>query len=231
MILYSTTKSNLRSTRWPCSILASYGNISRAVLIEPRAPRFGGGAECSDESFGHLLNEIDSLAVNRLVNITYELDIFCPHCQKTTSHMRDISKRIVLPPNHGGPHVAEFVTAHESPLEIYKCDQCHATHKDLMRVNRLIRIGEILIIVIGAKFLARGGQAMPDHISFPTYGDRKLEYRRVAQVEHNGGHYWAIALRRDGVYRFNDSHVSREEGGFQHTDTTFMVIYHMTREV
>jgi ubiquitin C-terminal hydrolase len=59
-------------------------------------------------------------------------------------------------------------------------------------------------------------------------GREKYIYGLVAQIEHSGsmegGHYWAICLRKSGWFNLNDSSVSSSEPG--PTVNTYMVFYH-----
>ena len=74
----------------------------------------------------------------------------------------------------------------------------------------------------------------PEKLEFTASGGKKkLVYKLVAQCEHsgtlNGGHYYAIGLRKDGWKLLNDSFVT--DGTPGPTNNTYMVFYHFEKEI
>lgn len=114
-------------------------------------------------------------------------------------------------------------------IDVYRCDHCGHAGKALSD-HRLRMLPEVVPVEF---FLYRRGAPLdfPLAFSVPAKDGGVLRYRLCAQVEHSGGyaggHYWALAQRRDGVYNLNDSGVT-PIGGLGHTGSTAIAFYHVT---
>jgi ubiquitin C-terminal hydrolase len=94
------------------------------------------------------------------------------------------------------------------------------------------------IIVCSFNIYARNGVArtpryFPLTLEFPATSGGTMMYKLVGQIEHSGslagGHYWARGLRKNGVFRLNDT--STAPSTFETTSGTYIVAYHYDRTV
>jgi ubiquitin C-terminal hydrolase len=207
----------------------------------PKA-RFGGGQESADEVLVHLLEMIEppgSTVENPIMQLfchRYQCDTVCGSCKGVVSVKTDYSidfKMFQLLRNKTATNTTEFSAAlgsHAQKVEDYLCEKCGEKGK-AYRIYTLTMIPEIIICVFGI-YYQKKLNFFPEHVEFPlkgSKGTRVMQFRAVAQVEHSGsrdsGHYWARALRGDGVvHHFNDMGV--KQTSLCPTEGTYVVAYH-----
>lgn len=209
--------------------------ILKAFLMQMRSKgktiRMGYSQECVDEAFTLFIETFDCPAVTQLFTNVYELIIECSTCKKTVSSERDKALRIELFCNKRFNTEREFLgylLRHPSEHDRYTCEQCGNVMTKFPRIEILRVIREIVIIIFN-KFQQKDNMWFPLRLSIPARSGGSLDYKLVGQIEHggtmHGGHYTAMALRGDKVYRFNDSSVSPAE--FGPTPNTYMLVYHL----
>jgi len=128
--------------------------------------------------------------------------------------------------------------------EDHKCSKCEKRCEKL-KLTTLTMVPEILPVLfkkfgnayeekVGNQSITKydGEKTLtpfPAELSFKVKNkNEELIYKLVAQSEHSGGleggHYWAVCLRKDGWKNLNDSSVNDTEPG--PTLNTYVVIYH-----
>lgn len=132
---------------------------------------------------------------------------------------------------------AAAVLGSVSPVEDYRCEACGVRGPVLRRLKLayappvVVCLFNVYGVGAGGRPLPRVAHYFPPEFELPGADARPMTYRLVAQVEHagslSGGHYWARALRADGVYALNDSSASKVPG-FSPSPETYLVFYSRT---
>jgi len=96
-----------------------------------------------------------------------------------------------------------------------------------IKISYISMLPEIIPIIF-TKYNKKTIINFPEFLTFNKLGGGELKYKLVAQSEHSGsmggGHYYAIAQRKDDVYLFNDGSYSKNN--FNPTLNTYMIFYH-----
>jgi ubiquitin C-terminal hydrolase len=185
-----------------------------------------------------LILELFPPSIKKLFEHRYIKQIYCPKCKKFVSQKRELETIFILQPvlpmvNKEVMPLNEFIIKQDEEINDYSCPNFHCKSKcKKTRVSVLSMVPEILVFVI-KKYLSSSNIAFPLRLTFLAKGGSKnLVYQLVAQSEHSGnmdgGHYWAICLRREGnnlkFKNLNDSSVSNAIAG--PTPNSYMIFYH-----
>ncbi len=202
------------------------------------------GQQDAHEGLMMFLDVIDTIPeVRRLFEHRYLTQIWCDGCKKMIVSKRETNLVFEVQPDLKNEQheqfkdvdqfynqtmsMNDFLQKQNSYVDGFICSDCKDNNKKF-RITTLTMIPEILPIVL-KKYGEKQMTPFPAHLLFTHKGsDKKLLYMLVAQSEHSGstqgGHYWAVCLRRDGWKLLNDSSVS--DGAPGPTPNTYIVFYH-----
>ena len=194
------------------------------VLLKKRVPTFGNGQESASEAFVLMLNTINSNSLNNLFIHRFRYNIKCLSCFYTTKLTNDHSMLFEF---FGNNEInVQNMLVQKILLSDYKCEKCN--NIGAVKMSKLTMLPEIIVCLFNV-YYEKKIHTFPLFLEFPGI-EKKLRYIIVGQIEHsgnlNGGHYWSRALRKDGIYLFNDNTFSKST--IEPTANTYMVIYHLT---
>lgn len=121
----------------------------------------------------------------------------------------------------------------KNPFYDLICKDCKSIYnekKTTATINyRLTKVSPVMIILFN-KY--QGKYLFPYPDKFTIGKETKFTYQVVAQIEHSGGmeggHYWAIASRKNGTFTLNDS--SASPGSLSPTESSYLVFYHLVSQ-
>jgi ubiquitin C-terminal hydrolase len=182
--------------------------------------------------------------VRRLFEHRHSIAAQCSNCKETVINRREVNcvfevqqdlkmaqleKFKDIDKFYNTPmHLNQFLKQQNSYLDAaHLCDKC-GKKCEKFKVTLLVMVPEILPVMF-KKYRNKELTPFPAKLEFMCRNGReKYIYGLVAQIEHSGsmegGHYWAICLRKSGWFNLNDSSVSSSEPG--PTVNTYMVFYH-----
>lgn len=221
---------------------ASEALVHLLDMMEP------GGAKLGDAPLADSIQSpITSLFLHR-----YSQKMYCAVCSKRANRPEPVSDKLEYAVNFNlfhftdqdlGREAAAAATAEaraeamaaafakairqrREVIEGYHCLTCGG-HVRALEVLNLILIPEIIFCMFNA-YGHKTARYFPLTLELPAREGGRLRFRLVGQVEHSGslggGHYWARALRRDGVYLLNDTGVS--PAAFGPSAATYIIVYH-----
>lgn len=192
--------------------------------LRKKVPSFGNGQESASEAFVFLLNSIDNAELNNLFTHRFRYTITCKRCSHKTKEVADTA--ILCEIFDTNNFTEKNLLCRKQVLNDYKCDNCNLT--GATKISKLTMLPEILVCLFNV-YYTKKNHNFPNMLEFPGSNNRKLKYLLVGQVEHsgslNGGHYWSRAIRKDGIYLFNDNSYSKSE--LIPTVNTYLVVYHL----
>jgi ubiquitin C-terminal hydrolase len=201
-----------------------------------KEPEIGNGQECAYEGINRIVDTLCCPEVFNLCENLYEVRVRCPSCSTLVLSPRDKNYQInmyTLAPPTTQEEFQIWMRYHTSTIDVYKCEKCKASSKNVERVEVLKRLGEVMIISLN-KYMTKSNTYFPQNMAFPSSGNI-LHYKLIAKVEHSGsyygGHYWSNCTRQNKVYSLNDSSISDitlDDMSLKPTMETFIIIYHMT---
>lgn len=137
-----------------------------------------------------------------------------------------------------------------SYVDEYRCEKCNTLTKGSKTIQTTsLRVArEVIVVAFISQYHQTSLNWYPETLHIPRTSTRKYTdatgnealksedagefvYRVVAQIHHRGGatsgHYYADCLRADGVYRLNDSSVTKIKG-FEPAPSVVMVFYELS---
>ncbi len=192
-------------------------------ILKLYCPNFGNGQESASEALVLLLNTINNTELNNMFIHRFKYIIQCTNCSYKTEIVKDHSMIFEL------FHINEVnehnMSNYKTLLSDYKCDKCNKL--GAVKKSKLTMLPEIIICLFNV-YYTKKIYPFPNTLEFDGI-EKKLKYKIIGQVEHsgslNGGHYWSRALRKDGIYLFNDNTFSRSI--IEPTSNTYFIIYHL----
>jgi ubiquitin C-terminal hydrolase len=185
-------------------------------------PTFGNGQESASEAFVLLINVIDNRELTELFIYRCRCTHKCLTCNYISNEVKDYSIQFDL--FHVEELTMESILLYESIIDDYKCESCKNIGK-IKRICRLTMLPEIVVVVFNI-YYNKKIHSFPEYLNFPK---SKLQYKLVGQIQHygslQGGHYTALALRKNKVYLFNDNNY--EITNFKPTPETYIIFYHL----
>lgn len=191
-------------------------NIHRSFSL------FGNGQESASEALILLLDKEKKLT--ELFTCRTRYKIYCINCNYSTEEQKDYT--VIFNIFHTKNLTSKDILVHISKLNDYKCDKCNKTDY-IYKKSKVTMLSEIIVCAFNI-YHQKTLHNFPLSLTFPGKNNEILEYEAVGQIEHfgslNGGHYTSRALRKNGIYYFNDSlfHPSIIEP----TENTYLVFYH-----
>lgn len=121
----------------------------------------------------------------------------------------------------------------KNPYYDLMCKNCKAIYnekKTTATINyRLTKVSPVIIVLFN-KYQGKYLFQYPNELTIGK--EIRFTYQVIAQVEHSGGmeggHYWAIANRKNGTFTLNDS--SSSPGSLTPTESTYLVFYHLVSQ-
>jgi ubiquitin C-terminal hydrolase len=206
--------------------------LTRLRKEKPRIA-MGTGQECADEGLTMFVEMLDCPKVNQLFNNVYELQITCDQCNQVVSTQRDGAIRIQMftrMPLDTQEEFCKFIRTHLSEVDSFKCDNCGHLMRKFLRVEKLKRLREVIIIIFN-KYNEKDIRWFPTTLSFKAVQGGTLDYKLVGKVDHSGtrhsGHYWANSLRNGQWFTLNDMSVT--PGTCAPEASTVMIAYHLVK--
>jgi ubiquitin C-terminal hydrolase len=201
--------------------------MSSTILLntlKEKSPFFGNGQESASEALTLLLNNINDTNLNNMFMHRFKYTIQCISCSHITEQQKDHS--ILFELFHTSELNVSNILNIKKVLNDYKCNKCN--NIGAIRIDKLTMLSEIIICLFNV-YYNKSIHLFPKYLEFPGFDNNILKYEVIGQIEHsgslNGGHYWARALRDDGVYLFDD--ISYSKSKLEPTKNTYMVIYHL----
>lgn len=227
-------------------------NIWRQIIAHSSKRRsivhMGTGQEDAHEGLCMLLESLENIhEIRRLFQHRYRTQIYCDACAKYTVNKSETSLTFQIQSSLKTEQLPQFKDRdqyYNSTMTLndfirvqngyiddsFKCPECNRTGAKFLRTV-LTMAPEILPIVL-KKYTEKTQTDFPHKLMIPASDNKSLIYRLVAQCEHSGsmqgGHYWAVALRKTSelkYYMLNDSSVS--EGIAGPTLNTYIAFYHI----
>lgn len=198
--------------------------------IKKKYPNFGNGQESATECLVYLFECINDKKIDDLLMHTYETRIICKKCEHINESVREKNIHFLLfdEADLNTRGMKEYIIEHTNDIPDYNgsCNMCgNSTFK---RKYRLKYIPEIAICVLN-RYEKRENIVLPDTFSIDGTVDKKMVYKRVAEVEHSGtlhgGHYICKAIRRTGTYLINDGSATMSMLGT--TPNTYITFYEL----
>ncbi len=217
-------------------------NIWRYILTISQSQlnnvKMDAGQQDVHEGFCMFLDAFDSIpAIKRLFKHRHKIEIYCNNCEKTVMTKSEINCVLEVQPdlkseqldknNEKSMDLNNFISCQSSFAENYKCSFCQKSDAKPKKTT-LTMVPEIIPILI-KKYDRKIMTYFPTYLYFTAKNKKyKLVYQLVAQSEHsgntNGGHYWAICLRKDGWKYINDGSVSSIDQ--KPTNESYFIFYH-----
>lgn len=192
-------------------------------LLREAVPHFGNGQESASEALTFILNAINDNELNNMFIHRFKYTTKCLSCFYSTEQIKDHS--ILFELFHTQEINVSNMLNQRTILSDYKCNKCNKI--GAVRISKLTMLPEIIICLFNV-YYNKSLHLFPDTLEFPGI-DKPLKYGVIGQIEHsgslNGGHYWARALRSDGIYLFNDN--SYNKSTIEPTENTYIVVYHL----
>ena len=225
-------------------------NALKQDLIRKKSKiHFGIGQESASEALCLLIDVIDNKEIESLF---LQRNLCIIQCLECKSKHQEIDTTIIYNYFH---HSADSkddsfvknIRVQKSLTEDYRCNDClcicggkinngfcsncnkKAKKRKSIRVYYLTRIPEIFICTFNIYFDNKS-KYYPLEMTFPSNNDNKLRYKLVGRVNHvgsslNSGHYYADCVRKNGIYRLNDSSVSISRLN-PNIEKTYILAYH-----
>jgi ubiquitin C-terminal hydrolase len=202
----------------------------------PQARALASGQQSASEGFVFI---VDCLKLDWYFQMRHMLTISCSSCGATTEkydagihyEMFDDSAQLDL-----SGELSNCIMSEEFVAPGHMCSRCKrqtTTHR------RELKLLPEYLTVIFNKYAQKNDRCHPQTLTFMGKDMRPLHYRCVAQAEHSGtlggGHYWALASRKDTssrdlahahsrlMYSANDSSISKCD--MVSTANTYIVFY------
>lgn len=207
-------------------ITTEFDPMASSIILSAltsKLPHFGHGQESASEALNLLLNAINNNALTNLFIHRFKYTIKCLSCFYTTEKINDHS--ILFELFHISEVTPQNMSNQRSILHDYKCEKCN--NIGAVKTSKLTMLSEIIVCLFNV-YHTKVIHPFPQYLEFSGI-DKKLKYMAVGQIEHSGtlsgGHYWARALRNDGIYLFNDNTYSKST--IEPTANTYIVVYHL----
>jgi ubiquitin C-terminal hydrolase len=192
---------------------------------------FGRGQEDANEGLLKFIDALEAPEIEYLFEHTYSSYIYCKECKfRKTITEKDVNICVEFDPSIKMV-TTQNVLNQTSEIKDYKCDRCQETNTSVM-LKRLYATPEILILIF-KKYVGKTMVECPPEFQIPSMDPTKpYTYKLIGVNEHSGGqgggHYWAVAKRRDGYYRLNDMSATKiSDTGMSATPETYMAWYHI----
>lgn len=191
--------------------------------LKKQVPNFGNGQESASEALTLLLNSINNKELNNMFIHRFKYTIKCNNCSYITEQIKDHS--ILFELFHISEVSVDSMCHYKTNLDDYKCEKCN--NIGAVKDATLTMLPEIIICLFNVYHIKKIHN-FPKVLEFPGI-NRAMKYIVIGQIEHsgslNGGHYWARAIRKDGIYLFND--ISYSKSIIEPTQNTYIIIYHL----
>jgi len=208
--------------------------------------KLGSGNQDADEGFKLAIDTIRNKSITELFQLRYRGFITCNLCKNThesTPNLGDLNITIDIamdifdgkPSEKHAEIIQKYIIYHDEYLDDnYTCLHCKSKGNKI-KFAKLTMLPEILVLLF-KKYTSKGGSVravkqnitFPQVLSFTRKGGGKTKYQLISQCEHSGslggGHYWAISLRKNGIFNLNDSGFSA--ANFSPSAGTYLVFYH-----
>ena len=238
------------------ALLSSKVLVALRADLATRRPKvkFGSGQESASEALILILDMMEPPKSGQLTRVSHDsptTSLFinrvrcalqCRECKSVTSKTEDYSVMMNL------FHIDHLKTKVTTPKEFsdairtqisetndFTCSKCRKK-TNALRTYNLTMIPEIIVCsfnIYARNGVARTPRYFPLTLEFPATAGGTMLYKLVGQIEHSGslagGHYWARGLRKNGVFRLNDT--SAAPSTFEPTRGTYIVAYHYDRNV
>lgn len=203
-------------------------NMSSELLVELQDSNFGHGQESASEALTLLINKINNKALNNLFMHRFRYTNKCNECGYTTEELKDYSFFFEM--FHTDEVTVHKMAVQKTNLQDFECIKCKKNN--MTRTSVLTMLPEIICCLFNVYFVKKIHK-FPQILDFPSVNGKKLRYILVGQIEHSGslhgGHYWSRAVRKNGIYLFNDSSYSTSE--LEPTPNTYMIVYNFLSEI
>lgn len=200
-------------------------NIDTSLIVKSihdTFSSFGNGQESASEAFILLLN--NEKRVKELFMCRTRYKIYCLNCKHITNEQKDYT--IIFNMFHVKNLTSKDILTHISKLDDYKCDKCNKTDH-IYKICKVTMMSEIIVCAFNI-YYQKAFHNFPLILSFPGKNNTTLKYEAIGQIEHfgtlNGGHYTSRAVRKNGVYYFNDN--AYYSSTIEPTENTYLVFYH-----
>jgi hypothetical protein len=220
------------------SVETAPAELLSALVADLRARRptvsFGAGQESASEAFVLLLDMLDCpggeysyCPINALFTSLTRQFRLCTACDhRVMAGTRDSGVSLQLfhvPPGAGSAEFASRMRTSASRLDGETCSACGAAAVAL--VTMLVHAPPLAFCVFNA-YGARAPRAVPPTLCLAA----RIDYRLLATVEHagslGGGHYWARAVRKSGVFCLNDMHAT--PASFAPSANTYIALFELS---
>jgi ubiquitin C-terminal hydrolase len=187
---------------------------------------FGNGQESVSELLMLLLNNINDINLTNLFTYRFRYNIICLNCSYKSEQIKDES--ILFEMFHINNLTENNMMNYNINLPEYKCEKCN--NIGAIKKSKLTMLSEIIVCLFNV-YYDKKIHTFPTYLEFPGNNNTTLKYTIVGQIEHfgslNGGHYYARALRNNGIYLFNDNSFNISE--FLPTPNTYIIVYHLIK--
>lgn len=221
------------STYNPQSLHTAFITTLREKSTSDNLQQFGYNQEDAQEGITLFLDMLNIDSISHLFRHRYKVTTYCRACQTSSMgtsngeskdnnyyfsiHSSNLVKRTL----------GEYIYKNATSVADYVCNSCKCSGRSI-RIYQLSYISPIVMILF-EKYQQKVLIPYPMEFEIKSKSSTPHKYRAVAQVEHSGsthgGHYWAIAQRKDGVFTLNDKKIA--PGSLTSTTNTYLVFYQL----
>lgn len=250
--LIKTMKEDAIANNTISSFIKLYNEMSNNAVVSPTelftnmkingtgfgtgiSTQFGNSQEDAYEGLLCMLESFKSKKIENLFMYKYEVCVVCVNCRYMVKQSDEVANIFDISENDINNELNQkmypdniingLVRSQIEFVREYKCEKCGKN--SAWKTKSLKLIPENIVIVF-KKYLYKTLVNFPDTLEIPAKNGHKLMFKLVAMSLHygnmHGGHYTAMALRKNGVFNFNDGSVS--PGNFEPSLNTYIVFYH-----
>jgi ubiquitin C-terminal hydrolase len=230
-----------------CSAIILEG-LKQDLAEKKTSIRFGNGQESASEALCLLLDMIEVPDNKQITSLFTQRNRCIIQCLECKNKHEQIDTNIIYNYFHytTDGNFSDNIRVQKSVTENYRCNDClcdcgakiangfcsgcnlKAKKRKSIRIYYLTKIPEIFICIFNIYF-DKIRRTYPETIEFPSVNNGKLIYKLVGRVNHIGsslhsGHYYADCVRKNGIFRLNDS--STYPSNLTPNNLTYMLAYH-----